>query len=132
MNMQFMKMFVRACGLYNLSGALVLLTPGVLPLLGVALPYSPVWLWLPALIGSFAGIVLFLSSQDLGKYGSFPYWNGIIRLIFAVVTFALDFGGSAGTFFTVLALGDLILAFGCIFGLPRVLNRSHLALLTNR
>lgn len=130
--MQFMKMFVRAAGLYNMSGVLVFLTPGLLPLLGVRLPYSPVWVWLPALMGLFAGIVLFLSSRDLVKYGSFPYWNGIIRLIFAVVAFALDLGGSVGAFIALLALGDLFLALGCIFGLPRVLSRTHLDLLANR
>lgn len=130
--MQFMKMFVRAAGLYNMSGVLIMLIPGALALVGVSQPYSPVWVWLPALIGFFAGIVLFLSAQDLVRYGSFPYWNGIIRLVFAVVAFALDFGGSAGVFFTVLAVGDLFLAMGCIFGLPRTVGRSHLALLTNR
>jgi hypothetical protein len=132
MNMQFMTAFVRACGLYNLSGVIVLLTPGVLPLLGVAQPDSAVWLWLPSILGVFAGIVLFFSSQDLVKYGTFPFWNGIMRLVFVIVIFALAIGGSAGTFFTILALGDMVLAFGCIFGLPRVTNRSPLALLTNR
>jgi hypothetical protein len=127
-----MKMFVRACGLYNLSGVIVLLTPGVLPLLGVAQPDSAVWLWLPSILGVFAGIVLFFSSQDLVKYGSFPYWNGIMRLSFVIVIFALAVGGSAGAFFIALAVGDLFLAAGCIFGLPRAVNRSHLALLTNQ
>jgi hypothetical protein len=130
--MQFMKMFVRVAGLYNASAVLVMLTPGVLPLLGVRLPHSPFWVWLPALVGLFAGIVLFLASRDLVKYGTFPYWNGIIRLIFVIAAFSLDFGGSAGTFAGLLALGDIPLAIGCIFGLPRVLNRSHWALLTDR
>lgn len=83
-------------------------------------------------MGLFAGIVLLLSSQDLVKYGAFPYWNGIVRLIFVVSAFSLDFGGSAGSFIGLLAQGDLPLALGCIFGLPRVLNRTHWDLLTNR
>ncbi|MEQ8674178.1 MAG: hypothetical protein RLP44_08845 [Aggregatilineales bacterium] len=87
---------------------------------------------MPALLGFFAGLVLFLSSQDLEKYASFPYWNGIVRLVFVVAAFTLDFGGSAGTFVALLALGDLPLALVAIFGLPRVLNRSHVQLLTNR
>jgi hypothetical protein len=130
--MQFMKIFVRVAGLYNASTVLVFLTPGALPLLGVRLPHSPFWVWLPALMGLFAGIVLFLSSQDLVKYGAFPYWNGIVRLIFVAAAFTLNFGGSAGAFIGLLAIGDVPLALGCMFGLPRVLNRSHRELLTNR
>jgi hypothetical protein len=129
---QFMKVFVRVAGIYNASAVLVFLTPGALPLLGVRLPHSPFWVWLPALMGLFAGIVLLLSSPDLVKYGAFPYWNGIIRLIFVVAAFSLDFGGSAGSFIGLLAVGDLPLALGCNFGLPRVLNRTHWDLLTNR
>jgi hypothetical protein len=131
-NMQFMKLFVRAAGVYNASAVLVFLTPGILPLLGVALPYSPFWVWLPALMGLFAGIVLFLSSRDLVKYGSFPYWNGIIRLIFVAATVAFNFSESTGIFIGLLALGDVPLAIGCIFGLPHVLKRTHLDLLTMR
>jgi hypothetical protein len=131
-NMQFMKIFVRAAGLYNMSAVIVFLMPGVLPAIGVTLPYSEFWVWLPALLGLFAGIVLFLASQDLVKYGAFPYWNGIIRLIFVIAAFSLNFSGSTGTFVGLLALGDIPLAIGCIFGLPHVLNRTHLNLLTNR
>jgi hypothetical protein len=32
----------------------------------------------------------------------------------------------------VLAAGDVPLAFGCIFGLPHALGRSHRQLLTNQ
>ena len=127
-----MTTFVRMAGIYNASAVLVFLTPGVLPLLGVTLPHSPFWVWLPALMGLFAGLVLFLSSRDLVKFGAFPYWNGIIRLIFVAAASSLDFGGSAGTFIGLLALGDLPLAIGCLFGLPRALNRTHWDLITNR
>jgi hypothetical protein len=124
--------FVRACALYNLCGAATFLVPGALPRLGVAVPASPFWLWLPALMACFAAVVLWLSSFDLPRYGSFPYWNGYVRLTFVVATFALGFGASAGGFITLLALGDLPLALGAILGLPRVLGRSHGALLLNR
>ena len=130
--MKFMKHFVRFCGIYNASAVVVFLTPGALPLFGVPLPYSAFWVWLPALFGLFAGIVLFLSSADLTKYGAFPYWNGIIRFVFVVVVFALDFRGTTGEFVGLLAMGDLFLALLCIFGLPWALGRSHLQLLTNR
>lgn len=127
-----MKWFVRICGIYNASAVVVFLTPGALELVGVKLPHSPFWVWLPALMGLFAGIVLILSSRDLRTYGSFPYYNGIIRLIFVIAALSLDFGGSAGQFMGMLAWGDLPLAFGCIFGLPSALKKSHIAMLTNQ
>ena len=130
--MRFMTWFVRLCGLYNASAVVAFLTPGMLPALGVPLPHSPFWVWLPALMGLFAGIVLFLSSADLQRYGAFPFWNGIIRLIFVVAAFTLDFGGSAGRFMGLLAIGDIPLALGCLIGVPRVTGRSPAQLLTNR
>jgi hypothetical protein len=111
---------------------MVLLTPGALALVNVETPYSPFWLWLPDLVGLFAGIVLLLSAMDLAKFGAFAYWNGIIRVAFVIATFALDFGGSTGTFAALLAVGDIPLALGCLFGLPAALKRSHRQLLTNR
>ena len=126
-----MKTFVRIAALYNLSGILLMLTPGGLPAVGVDQPYSPFWVWLPGLLGVFPTVVLWLSSSDLQKFGAFAYWNGIVRLAFVVATFVLDFAATMGPFAVVLALGDLVLAIGCLVGLPRALGRSHWALLTN-
>ena len=83
-------------------------------------------------MGSFAGITLLIASSDLEVYGSLPFWNGIIRMIFVIATFALDFPSSAGQFFLYLAIGDIFLAAACIFGLPRVLGRSFRQLLLNQ
>ena len=58
----FRTWFVRITGLYNASAVVVLLTPGALELVGARQPYSPFRVWLPALMGLFAGIVLLLSS----------------------------------------------------------------------
>ena len=130
--MRAMTLFVRAAGIYNASAVLVFLTPGALEFCGVKLPYSQFWVWLPALMGLFAGIVLILSSANLRKFGSFPYYNGIVRLIFCIAALALDFSGTAGKFIGLLALGDFPLALGCIFGLPYVLQRSHWQMLCNQ
>lgn len=130
--MKSMTWFVRIAGIYNASAVAAFLTPGVLPALGVRLPHSPFWVWLPALMGLFAGVVLFLSSADLRKYGAFPFWNGIIRTVFIIAAFSLDFGGSAGTFIRWLAIGDIPLAIGCLFFLPRVVERSPMQFLLNR
>ena len=130
--LRFMTRFVRLAGIYNASAVVVLVTPGALGLVDVQEPYSDFWMWLPGLTGLFAGIVLLLSAMDLEKFGSFPYWNGIIRLAFVIAAVALGFGSSTGMFAWVLAAGDVPLALGCIFGLPRALGRTHWQLLTNQ
>lgn len=128
--LRMMTWFVRAAGVYNASAVVVLVTPGALDLVGVREPYSAFWTWLPGLTGLFAGIVLLLSSMNLRLFGAFPYWNGIVRLIFVVATI-VSFGGDEA-FFALLAVGDVPLALGTIFGLPWALGRTHRELLTNR
>ena len=128
--LRLMTWFVRAAGIYNAGAVVVLVTPGALDLVGVGEPYSAFWTWLPGLTGLFAGIVLLLSSMNLRLFAAFPYWNGIIRLVFVVATIA-SFGGDEA-FFALLALGDVPLALGTIFGLPWALGRTHRELLTNR
>ncbi|MBP2327042.1 hypothetical protein JOF56_007427 [Kibdelosporangium banguiense] len=130
--MRFMTWFVRIAGCYNASAIVVFLTPGAPEAVGLRMPDAQFWVWLPALVGLFAGVVLVLSSVDLRRFGAFPYWNGIVRLVFVVVVFALDLPEQAGAFVTVLAIGDLPLALVAIFGLPRVLRCSHSDLLRNR
>lgn len=127
-----MKQLVRLCALYNASVLTVFLIPGLLPWLGVAPPHSPLWLWLPSLFALFATIVLWFSADDLKRLGTFPYYNGIIRVTFAALAFALDFAGSAGALFGWVALFDLPLGLVCILGVPRASGRTHLQLLTNR
>jgi hypothetical protein len=126
------KLLVRFCALYNASALVTFLTPGALELLGVKLPGAAFWLWLPSLFALFAAVVLWLSSADLERYGAFPFWNGIVRVTFVVVSVLLDFGGSVGSFVTLLAAGDLVLGLGCVVGLPLALQRSPLDLLLNR
>jgi hypothetical protein len=128
--LRFMTWFVRVAGIYNASAVVVLVTPGALDLVGVGEPYSAFWTWLPGLTGLFAGIVLLLSSMNLRLFAAFPYWNATIRLVFVVATIA-SFGGDEA-FFALLALGDVPLALGTIFGLPWALGRTHRELLTNR
>jgi hypothetical protein len=125
------KWVARLAALYNLAGGATLVIPGSLALVGVDAP-AGFWLWLPALLGSFGAIVLWLSSFDLGPFGSFVYWNAIVRLTWVVVTFALGFPASVGAFATALAVGDLVLALACLLGLPRALRRSHWDLVRNR
>jgi len=130
--MRFMTWFVRIAGVYNASAIVVFLTPGAPGVVGLRMPEAQFWVWLPALVGLFAGTVLVLSSMDLRRFGAFPYWNGIVRLVFVVVVFTLDLSAQAGVFVVVLALGDVPLALVTIFGLPHVLRCGHGDLLRNR
>jgi hypothetical protein len=96
-----------------------------------ASPTRRFWTRLPALVGLYAGMVLLLSSMNLHAYGAFPYWNGVVRLVFLTAAIWMNFGGDA-TFFGLLAVGDVPLARGIIFGLPWALGRTHWELLLNR
>ena len=127
---RLMTWLVRVAAVYNASAVVVVVTPGALDLVGVTEPYSTFWTWLPGLAGLYAGIVMLLSSMNLEAYGAFPYWNGIIRGVF-VVAMIVSFGGDEA-FFALLAVGDVPLALGTIFGLPWALGRTHRELPTNR
>lgn len=126
-----MKTVVRIGALYNASALVVFVTPGLMPALGVALP-SLFWVWLPGLLSLFYAIVLWLSAADLRRYGSFPFYSGIIRLVFAALTFTLDFPGTAGRITALLGAIDLVLGLACVVGIPRASGRTPLQLLTNR
>ncbi len=123
---------VRACSLYNASALVAFLIPGMLSAFGVAVPDASFWLWLPSLLALFAAITLWISSRDLVRYGAFVYWNGLIRITFAIVSFLLDFGGSVGAFIALLAAGDLVLGLACIVGLPMATGRKHAQLLLDQ
>ena len=56
----------------------------------------------------------------------------MVRLAWVVATFALGFPASVGWFAAALAVGDLMLAIGCLVGVPVASRRSHRDLLTNR
>ena len=130
--MRSMVWWVRACAGYNLSGGLTLVIPGALGLVGVPWPGSPFWLWLPALLGAFGAVVLIVASHDLKLYGALVYWNAVVRLLYAAVTFALGFAATAGPFVNYLGIGDAILGLGVLIGLPRALQTSPASLLLNR
>jgi hypothetical protein len=105
--MRFMTWFVRIAGIYNASAIVIFLAPGAPDAVGLRLPGAQFWVWLPSLVGLFAGIVLVLSSVDLRRVGAFPYWNGITRLIFVASVFVLGLSEGAGAFVVVLALGPI-------------------------
>jgi len=129
--MRSMQIWLRLCALYNLAGGAALVAPGVLDLFGVALPGSPFWLWLPALLGSFGAIALSIASTDLNIYAPLAYWNAVIRLVYASATFALGFADTMGPFAAYLGAGDAVLGLVVLLGLPLVTGRSPASFLMN-
>lgn len=123
---------VRLCAAYNASALVAFLVPGALALVGVEAPISPLWRWLPALLAFFAASVLTIASRDLRRYGAFVYWNGIVRITFAAAALVLRFDLTAGAFFGLLAVGDLVLGLACVLVLPGATQRTHLGLLVDR
>lgn len=126
------KVIVRFASLYNASALLFFLAPGGLSLLGVQEPYSSFWRVLPALLASFAAIVLWISSSDLLRYGSFAAWNGIIRVIFAITALIAGYQYTVGKFILLLAVGDLLVAVLCEYFVSKATEKSIWQLLTNK
>lgn len=127
--MNGMKLFVQACAVYNFSGALSFVMPGLLPALGAKVPDSMFWLVLPAMFAVFAGLTLLFAARDLRTRASLVYWNGLVRLSFVVAVFGFGVGRDVGSFIQWLALGDIPLAIGAVFVLPRRLRRGHVELM---
>lgn len=95
--------------LYNASALVFFLLPGGLSWFGLEVPDSSFWRVLPALLAFYGAVVLFLASKNIEKYASFAFWNGIIRITFALAAFAADYLHTLGLFVFLLALGDFIL-----------------------
>jgi hypothetical protein len=129
-NLKFAKSLVLTAAFYNASALIVFLLPGGVPFFGVSIPDSSFWRVLPALLALFASVVLFLSSKDLTKYGSFPYWNGIIRVTFATVAIILNYKGTIGLFIGLVAIIDFFVGLSCIVAIPPALQKSHFKVLT--
>lgn len=126
------KTIVRLASLYNGSALVFFLIPGGLALFGISEPYSSFWRVLPALLASYAAIVLWLSSYDVPKYASFPFWNGIIRVVFATVALTANYQATLGIFILLLAIGDLLIGILCMYFIKVSTGKSIIELLTNK
>lgn len=125
------KMITRLASLYNASALIIFLVPGALALVGVQEPYSSFWQVLPALLASFGAITLWISSNNIVQFATFPVWNGIIRIVFATVAIAAGYHNTMGAFILLLALGDLLIGILTITLVTRATNKSFLQILKN-
>jgi hypothetical protein len=117
-------------GVWNVGLGLILVTPPVREFLGLQIP-NPFW---PSIVAAFlwyTAATLILSSRDIQVFASVIYWEALLR--FAAVGLLVAYGFKyIGVLPTVLfAVTDFTWGLIYIIGLPRVLGRSHAALLLN-
>jgi hypothetical protein len=127
-----MKQFVFWTGMYNILLAISSLIPAVAKGLGLAAPDSRFYVWLPGILIIYLGVMLILASRDLEARASLVFWEGILRVGGFVVALRYGFFGEFGASLGMVGVIDLIVGLVYIIGLPRVLNRSMVALLLDR
>lgn len=126
------KMITRLASLYNASILIIFLVSGALNLFGVKEPYSSFWQVLPALLASFGAITLWISSNNIIQFATFPVWNGIIRMVFATVVLAAGYHNTMGSFILLLVAGDLLIGILTITMVQRASNKSLIQILINK
>jgi hypothetical protein len=126
-----MTTFIFWSGVYNVGLALTLTFPPVYRWLGLNVP-APLWGWLVAGFLAYTSVALIMASRDLRHRASFVYWESILRYIAALLLIPAGLFGDLGLIAVPLGLGDLAIGLVYMFGLPKELGLSHLALLCDR
>lgn len=126
-----MQRFVFWSGVYNAGLALFLLFPPVYRAFGLNIP-APLWGWLLAGFLGFTSAVLILAARDLPRRASLVYWESLLRYVAALLLIPAGLFGDMGLIAVPLGLGDLGIGLIYMFGLPKVLQLSHRALLCDR
>jgi hypothetical protein len=127
-----MRKFVFWTGVYNVILAVSSLIPAVAKILGLAVPESRFYLWLPGILIIYLGILLILASRNLHDRASLVYWEGILRLAGFVVATRYGFMGEFGASLGYVGVIDLIVGLVYIIGLPKYLNRRAIDILLDR
>jgi hypothetical protein len=117
-------------GIWNVGLGLILITPPITDFLGVHIP-NPFW---PSIVAAFlwyTSATLMLSSQDVQKFASIVYWEGLLRFAAVVVFIAFGFKYIGALPTVLFAVSDF--AWGVIYvvGLQRITGLSHASLLFN-
>jgi hypothetical protein len=127
-----MKKFVFWTGIYNILLAVSSLIPATGKLMGMTMPDSRYYLWLPGILIIYLGLMLILASRNLKRRGSLVFWEGILRLAGFVVATRYGFFGQFGTSLGIVGVIDLVVGLIYIIGLPRHLSCSTSDLLLDR
>ena len=127
-----MRRFVFWTGIYNIVLASGFLIPGFARSLGIQLPGSNVWLWLPAVLVIYLGLLLVLCSRKLEARAALVYWEGVLRVFVGLLLVGFGFWTDLGIMAGIVGIVDLLIGLGYLIGLPRALNRSVPSLLLDR
>jgi hypothetical protein len=127
-----MRKFVFWTGAYNIVLGSGFLIPGFAGLLGLQLPEANVWLWLPAVLVIYLGLLLVLCSRNLETLGTLVYWEGVLRVVVGLMLGWFGFWTDLGIIAGLIGIVDLLIGLGYLTGLPRELNRPPSSLLLDR
>jgi hypothetical protein len=119
-----MHQFVFWTGIYNIVLASGFLIPGFVRSLGIQLPESNLWLWLPAVLVIYLGLLLVLCSRKLETRATLVYWEGVLRVFAGSLLVGFGFWTDLGIIAGLMGIVDLLIGLGYLIGLPRALNRS--------
>jgi len=125
-----LRTLVLLSGVWNLSLGVCIAVPRVAPRLGITTPHV---FWTLMLVGVLwvTGVVLVLASRDLRHRASIVYWEGLSRVVAAIVllTIGHDVLGPGAW---LIGVTDIAWAIVYAVGLPRAVGASHLQLLLDR
>ncbi|MGB7518351.1 MAG: hypothetical protein WA896_01815, partial [Spirulinaceae cyanobacterium] len=117
-----MQKFVFWTGIYNILLGVGFLIPSIPSLSGIQGTNSLFWLWLPAVLVIYLGVLLILCSRNLNVRGTLVYWEGILRVFAFLLLAYFGFWGGLGIMLGVIGIVDLLIGLGYLIGLPRALN----------
>jgi hypothetical protein len=126
-----MKKFVYWTGVYNIVLGLGFLLPPLVDFLQVSAPESGFWVRLPAIMVIFLGILLVICSRDLRARASIVYWEGILRIVLALLLVGYGFFGGIGVAMAIVGIVDLLIGLVYVIGLPQSLQVKHAELLAD-
>jgi len=124
-----MRRFVFWTGIYDIVMGITLSCPWIVDSLGVKPPPSNFWLWLPAILVIYLGILLVLCSRSLAARGSLVYWEGILRIGGFFVFGGFGFLGDLGIMVGVIGIVDLAIGLVYLIALPKALKTTSSSLL---
>jgi hypothetical protein len=127
-----MQKFVFWTGVYNLIVGSVFLIPGSTNIFAIQAPDVMLWLWLPAILVIYLGILLILCSRRLAERASLVFWEGIARIAVFVPLAWFGFFTDLGFMVGVIGVIDLLIGLGYILGLPRALHIPAVDLFLDR
>jgi hypothetical protein len=130
------RQIILASGLWNIAASIgVFVVARVMPEAArerIGVPeISAFWTLIVCGVLCVTGIILVLAARDLVSRGSIAYYEGIARLVAAVLILTLG-TVELGTLALLIGVADLFFGLTQVFGLPLWLGRTHTQMLLDR